>query len=311
MPVKKPLHDPVLLNEILDLLVLDQTNVVFDGTLGLGGHAEAILTHCPKLDLYVGCDLDQQHLDMAKERLSPWAKKLKLFQANFSEIEILLPDEVGNKALSILLDLGVCSNHLDDGGKGFSFQSNGPLVMSFDGTEEPNCETIVNTASEVELSQILKDFGEEPLARKIAKNIVQHRTHKAIKTTQDLRAIVESSVYPKDRKKSLMRVFQAFRIATNDELGHLKRVLESSIKCMKSGDRIGIIAYHSLEDRIVKKFFKEGSKPETISTKFDLHQEVAPAKFKLITKKAVTPTKTEISQNPRARSARLRIAEKI
>ncbi len=310
MTVEKLTHHPVLLKEVMDFLITEDTKVFFDGTLGLGGHAEAILSSVPQLDFYVASDLDVQHLDFAKDRLKTWSQKLYLNQGNFSDIADMMervPDSDGT--LSILLDLGVCSNHFDDPEKGFSFVGDGPLNMSFSSDVE-KCDNLVNHSTEQELTTILKDFGEEPQARKIARKMIEYRQHQPIKMTSELRGIVESNVHPKDRKKALTRVFQAFRIAVNDELRHLEKALSAALEVMNEGDRIGVISYHSLEDRIVKKFFKLHSKPKTIQTDFSLHEPVTPAQLTLLTKKAIAPSEGEIEQNSRARSAKFRVAQK-
>lgn len=309
MANKKLFHDPVLAAEILDHLVGEETALFFDGTLGLGGHAEYLLRNAPQLEAYIGTDLDQQHLDFARERLQPWASKLELHQANFSELGRLI-DWSKVPTISILLDLGLCSNQVDDASKGFSFQADGPLHMAFDNQAKNNAESILATASQPELTTILSEYGEEPAAYKISRKIIELRDHTPLKTTHQLVAVVEGSVHPKDRKKAVMRVFQALRIAVNDEFGHLQKALEVALENLRPMDRFGIITYHSLEDRIVKKFFKTHAQPVTEETNLSLHTEVAPAVWKLLKKKPIVPSEVELSANPRARSAKLRIVEK-
>lgn len=309
MANKKLFHDPVLAAEILDHLLVEKTAVFFDGTLGLGGHAEYLLKNAPQLQTYIGTDLDQQHLEFARERLQSWASKLQLHRANFSELGQLI-DWENTSTISILLDLGLCSNQVDDASKGFSFQADGPLHMAFDNEAKNNAEMILATASQPELTTIFSDYGEEPAAYKISRKIIELREHSPLKTTHQLVAVVEGAVHPKDRKKAVTRVFQALRIAVNDEFGHLQKALDTALENLRPMDRFGIITYHSLEDRIVKKFFKTHSLPVTEETNLSLHTEVAPASWKLLTKKPIVPSEAEIAANPRARSAKLRIVEK-
>ncbi len=310
MPLKKTAHTPVLLKEILEMLLTKNVATVFDGTLGLGGHGEAILEEFNNVKKYIGCDLDLEHLNFAQERLEAHCDKAIFRQSNFSEIKKIIQELNIIRPLVILLDLGICSHHVDNPEKGFSFEKNGPLRMSFDTQNETNCEKIVNEANEKSLTQIFREFGEEPLAPKISRKIIEARKHGKIKTTGKLKEIIENTTHPTQRKKTLMRIFQALRIATNQELEHLEKTLHDAWEIMLPGDRIGIIAYHSLEDRMVKKFFLEKSKPVTAETEFSLHEEVAPAEGSLLTRKPIVPTDEEIAANPRARSAKLRILEK-
>ena len=277
--------------------------------MGLGGHAEFILSQAPQLKTYIATDLDQQHLAFARDRLGNWSEKLELHNANFSQLAQFIPFD-GTETISILLDLGLCSNQVDDAAKGFSFQQEGPLHMAFDNNAAQTAEKLLASASQAELTEILKDYGEEPAAYKISREIINRRQHAPLKTTHDLVSAIESSVHPKDRKKAVTRVFQALRIAVNDELNHLEKALNDTLDNLRPADRFGIITYHSLEDRIVKKFFKKHAQPVTEETNFSLHTEVAPAAWDLVTRKPIVPSAEEIEANPRARSAKLRIVEK-
>lgn len=305
-------HSPVLQKEVLAVLLFDGVQTVFDGTLGLGGHAESILTQFPEVSQYIACDLDAQHLAFARKRLERWSVKISLHHSNFSKLTEILGSQTVQRPMVILLDLGICSNHVDDAEKGFSFQADGPLNMAFDvENTEKNAEVVLNTYPKEELIKILKLFGEEPMAQKIAQRICEYRETEALKKTGQLRSIIEGTVHAKDRNKTLMRVFQAIRIEVNDELEHLQETLQEAIEIMKSGDRMGVMSYHALEDRIVKKFFTKLCRPETVETEFSLHTEIAPAKAKSLTKKPIVPSDEEIAQNPRSRSAKFRIIEKI
>ncbi len=303
-------HESVLRDEVMAGLVDAKTATFFDGTLGLGGHAEFILSQTPTLKRYVACDLDSQHLAFATDRLSSWVEKIELNHGSFTR----LPEWIGEEAprpLSILLDLGLCSNQIDDAEKGFAFAVDGPLTMAFDDSRKGAAAELLNSASERELMLILRDYGEEPAAMKIARAIVRDRVERPFETTQQLTATIETAVHPTARKKSFVRVFQAVRIAVNEELEVLKDTLDSAAAILQAGDRLGVISYHSLEDRIVKKFFATASQPLTEETSFSLHTEVEPASFRVVTRKPIVPTDEEVARNPRARSAKFRILEKV
>lgn len=311
MPEFKRFHAPVLLKEVLDLLVTDKVKLFCDGTLGLGGHAEAVLESCPQIHFYLATDLDAQHLAHAEARLMPYASKLRLNLKNFSDLPKLLKNaEFDGLQKSILLDLGLCSNQLDDASKGFAFSVEGPLHMSFATESENTAEKLLNEGDTGELSQIFRDFGEEPQHYRIARKIAESRVQKSLRTTRDLRQVIESVVHPKDHKKVLTRVFQALRIAVNGELDHLQKFLSEILDQLESGDRLGIMSYHSLEDRLVKKHFKRMTTPITQADKFSNHSVVSPAEFKNLTR-LVVPKAEEIANNPRARSAKFRVIEKI
>lgn len=302
-------HVPVLLREVLDTFMPRNTQTFFDGTLGLGGHAEAILSAFPKIE-YVACDLDEEHLNFARQRLISFQDRVRLHTGSFSRVGewVFSKDK---RPLCILLDLGLCSHHVDNPQKGFSFDGNGPLKMAFDGNQGRLAEDFLNHASENDIHRVLKEYGEEPFARRIAQKIVQIREEKPLETTHDLRKAVEASVYPQDRRKALTRVFQAIRIEINNELQVLEDAIRASLELMKAGDRLGIISYHSLEDRIVKKAFKDASQPVTAESLYSKHEIVAPAEFAVLTKKPLEPTDEEQKRNPRSRSAKFRILEKI
>lgn len=311
MPVTDLAHDSVLKKEVLGVLMSEKVKTVFDGTLGLGGHAKLILENFPKLEKYIGVDLDIQHLEFAEKRLQKWNKKTIFKNQNFSDIKEILAQVDFTRPLVVLLDLGICSNQIDDPEKGFSFMKDGPLNMAFDEKNSEKCSEIVNEFSEEKLSAIFRKWGEEPMHSRLAKKIVEERTHKKIETTGELRSIIEASVPPHKAKKALMRIFQALRIETNEELKHLEKVLQETLEVLESGDRFGVMSFHSLEDRMVKHFFREKTVPKTEETSFSLHTEVEPAECKLLTKKPIAPTKEEQAENPRSRSVKFRIIEKI
>ena len=300
-------HIPVLLRETIDQLIDTKTKAFFDGTLGLGGHAESILNQFNTIKMYYGNDLDPQHLAFAQKRLAAFDGRVSFSNQNFAELASIIPAS-SPRPLSILLDLGLCSNHIDDAEKGFSFAVDGPLKMSFAGDNK--AEEIVNEADEQTLTKIFRDYGEIRHARSLARFVVKNRTESPIRTTYQLRDIIESGTHPREQKKTVVLAFQAIRIAANDELNVLIKALEDACSLMQSGDRLGIISYHSLEDRIVKQTFAQKSKPVTAPTAQSLHTVVKEAEFLLKTKKPILPSVSEVANNPRARSARLRVLEK-
>jgi 16S rRNA (cytosine1402-N4)-methyltransferase len=310
MSEKNLFHEPVLKKEILAFLFSDEIRAVFDGTVGLGGHGEALLSQFPNITKYIACDLDKEHLVFAEKRLSAWEGKTVFCHSNFSAIKKIVQENDVERPLAILLDLGLCSHHVDNADKGFSFEKDGPLAMAFDSSSGKDCAQILNSETEPELSRILHEYGEEPLGRKLARKIVEARETKPFETTFDLRQLIEENTIPQTRKKTLMRVFQGLRIAVNDELNVLQQTLKDALSIMQSGDRMGVISYHSLEDRIVKKFVVSNAKPETMATDLSLHTEISPAKIRLLNRKPIVPTLEEIETNPRSRSAKLRLFEK-
>jgi len=311
MTDKNWFHDPVLKKEILDFLVFPTVETFFDGTIGLGVPAESILEHVPNLKHYVACDLDEHHIEVARKRLSPWKEKLKIHHANFSEIASLLEAVEDRGPLAILLDLGLCSAHVDQADRGFSFQEDGPLHFCFDTSAKFTAEIWISEVSRVDLTRIFRRYGELSNAPQIARKIVEVRAEKPITTTQELRAIVESVTHPQNRRKALTLAFQAIRIFINQELEVLEKALVGGMNMLQPGDRMGIISYHSLEDRIVKQSFALNAKPVTEESEFSLHEEVQPPSVKLLRKKPFEASAQEVAENPRSRSAKLRIIEKL
>ena len=304
-----PLHLPVLLTEINELLVQSDAKTIFDGTVGLGGHAKEILKTNKNLELYIACDADQQHLNISRENLSEWSSKTYFFHGNFSEIKNALSARKITKPLVVLLDLGLCSNHLDDAKKGFAFKVDSPLQMNFNDKDSHSAAQLLNTLSQSELSEIFHKYGEESLSNKIARKIVEIRTEQPFENSFQLVEIIKSTVYPQHIKKTCTRIFQALRIAVNQEFHHLELALKSISEVFTTGDRLGIISYHSLEDRIVKNFFREKTRPKVAETAFSLHEIIDEAEWKSLTKKPIVPSSQEIAENPRSRSAKLRIIQ--
>lgn len=287
-------HEPVLLTEALDLLEIEEDEIVVDCTIGEGGHSIEFAKRIGKEGFLIGIDLDEFALDRAQKRLADVGVAFKLFHGNFKDIGTFLRSIDINYVDKIFLDLGMSSFQLSRAERGFSFKVDGPLDMRMDRDSALTAAMVLNTFKEEEISWILWIFGEERFSKRIAREIVKRRKLKPIETTHELANIV-LSVYPASRSRihPATKTFQALRIFVNSEIDNLKTFLEVSPAILKIGGRIAIISYHSLEDKIVKNAFKNSKM------------------LKIISKKVVTPSRSEISINKRARSARMRIAERI
>lgn len=302
----------MLLGEAVGNLVTDKGGVYVDGTLGLGGHSEEILKNLTAKGRLIGIDQDNENLDFAKERLKDYGEKFEGVYANFEEIPKVLKNKKIKKINGLLLDLGLSSPHVDDGARGFSFKEEGPLDMRFDKANDFTAADLVNTYSQQEIYEILKNYGEEPKAWWISKAIVERRKLVKFESTEDLRKLI-CEVYRKEKingKKSVAtQTFQALRIAVNRELEVLENVLKALPDILEKGGRFVCITYHSLEDRIVKNYLRDFSKDQYTE---DLIQElICKASFKLVTKKPICPSDKEMYDNPRSRSAKMRVAERI
>lgn len=295
-------HLPVMLKECLEgLMVLGATGTYIDGTLGGGGHTAEILAQLDETGVLISYDADPDAIAHCTQKfaelLEESPSKLSMRQMNFVS---MIEDEIKNDSISgVLLDLGVSSRQLDKGQRGISYRFNTKLDMRF-GPHGQTAEDLLNTVEEGKLHHILRGFGEEPFARIIARRIIERRRAAPLQSTYDLRHIIEECVPPHMASKSLARVFQALRIAVNGELDVLEKTIRGIIPKLKKGGRIVIMSYHSLEDRIVKHVFKE------LASKLD---DAIPS-IKILTNKPIEATDEEISRNPRARTAKLRIAEK-
>lgn len=292
-------HKPVLLREAVQQLQPRSGGLYVDCTIGGGGHAEKILRACAPNGRLIGLDCDDEAITASRERLREFGTRVQLVCANFVELERVLMDAEVTTVDGVLLDLGVSSRQFDEPARGFSFQREGPLDMRMDRQIEASARDILRSASQEDLAQIFYTYGEERRARAIARRIVNERERNPIETTTQLAQLVERVLGPKrGRIHPATRVFQALRIAVNNELENLKRGLAGAVNVLKPGGRVAVIAFHSLEDRIVKHFFIEHSRSET------------PA-LRVVTKKPVTAAEEEVESNPRARSAKLRVAEKL
>lgn len=302
-------HLPVLLNEVLEAFKPLNISTFVDGTLGAGGHAEALLQAHPEIKLYIGSDQDTQALDIARERLAPWREKLLLLHGNFS----ILPDVLKEKGIipdGILLDIGVSSMQLDRPERGFSFRFDAPLDMRMDTSRGLTAADILNGASEKELQQIFRDYGEESKWKRAAAAVIKGRP---VYTTFELKALLEPVLGKKrfGEKEPITQIFQALRIATNRELDVLQEFLPKGIELLPKGGRMGIITFHSLEDRIVKDTFRLKASDKWETTGYRGHFMDKEPEVLLVTRKGVTPTEEELQQNPRCRSAKLRVIEKL
>lgn len=305
-------HISVLLSEILQFFEEQTLNTFVDGTLGGGGHTQAILERHPEIKRYVGIDQDPEALSIAKKRLAAWSDKLILVHGNFGKLKAHLTSHGISQVQGMILDLGVSSMQLDQAEKGFSFMRDGPLDMRMNPENSLTAADIINTYSESELGRIFRDYGEEKQWRAAAKTIVSERDKQPIQTTNQLVEILRPSFsWKKKGVNPLTLIFQALRICVNSELQVLEKVIPEAIELLAPGGRLGVISFHSLEDRIVKNAFRHAA-----SDKFDnsgiggLFLDKDPI-VKILTKKPVYPQEEEIKNNPRSRSAKLRFIQKL
>lgn len=295
-------HVPVMLEQTLNLLVTDPDGIYIDGTLGAGGHTRALLARLgPKAQVF-GIDQDDDAIRASSDIHDPRFKALK---GNFGFMDVLIPAALRGKVTGILLDLGVSSHQIDEPGRGFSFQGQGPLDMRMGTMVMNTAEDVLNRYSGEQLADIFFRYGEERHSRAIARAVESARP---LSTTTDLRKAVEKVIKGPHLNKSLARIFQAVRIEVNRELDMLEQALTRSMSLLAEGGRIVVIAYHSLEDRMVKYFLRSGRLDGEIEKDF-YGNPITP--LRLVTRNAVTASEEEIADNPRARSARLRAAEKI
>ena len=304
-------HQPVLLHEVLEHLIAEQNGMYVDGTLGGGGHAEAILSKLGTHGHLLGIDQDDDALTAARARLSSFGKRVTLVKNNFSELRTVLSDNRIESVNGILLDLGVSSFQLDESTKGFSFRGEGRLDMRMDRSQSVSAYEVVNGYEAEQLAEIFWKYGEERNSRRIARTVVRARNNAKVESTRELAAVVEQAVGGKFLTRTLARIFQAIRIEVNAELDHLQRGLEESIASLKPGGRLVVISYHSLEDRMVKDMFRNRS----ANSERSAHPLIPDTKrtpiVRQLMRKPVEATEKEIRQNPRARSAKLRAVEKL
>ena len=294
-----PKHISVMPQEVVEYLNIPSGGCVVDGTLGLGGHAQEILKRLGPKGQLIGLDRDVQSIAMARERLKEFEKQLHLVHSDFRQIDKALKDLNIEQVDGVVMDLGISSFQLDNPARGFSFQQPGPLDMRMDQDSFISATELVNTLSKDALAKILEQFGEERFARRIAGAVVEQRQQHPIETTEQLTRIILKALplnYQRGKIHPATRTFQALRIAVNRELESLEVALEKAIDVLKQGGRLVVISFHSLEDRIVKNKFKYYAEQN---------------KLKLIIKKPLEAADEEKYSNPRSRSARMRVAEKI
>lgn len=305
-------HTPVLLREVVELLQPHAGGIYVDATLGGGGHAEAILQASAPDGVLFGLDRDLEALEASRERLRGFGDRVRLVHANFADVEEVLMSAGVTAVDGVVFDVGVSSRQLDEPSRGFSFQREGPLDMRMDRAGGPTAAEVLCSASAEELAKIFRVYGEERRAGAIARRIVQERAVRPLATTTELARLVEAVL---GRSRGAIhpatRVFQALRIYVNRELENLPRGLTAALRLLKPGARLVVIAFHSLEDRIVKQFFRQHSSGCVCPPGLARCACGRTAALRIVTRKPVTASEAERWVNPRARSAKLRVAEKI
>ena len=308
------IHEPVLLNEVLQWMDVRKGGVYCDGTLGGGGHSGAMLRASEGTASLYGIDRDLMAISAATERLGQF-EGFRALHGNFHDGKELLQAAGAPLLDGVLLDLGVSSPQLDKGERGFSYHEDAPLDMRMDRTQGITAADLLNTASEQEIARIIKDYGEEKWAARIAHIICEHRAKKPMETTFDLVHAVDAAIPKAVRRKDdghpARRTFQAIRIAVNDELDPLDKALCDFVDCLKPGGRLLVITFHSLEDRLVKRCFQRLQNPCTCPPKAPICTCGKKPMVKVLAKGAVPPSDEEVERNPRARSAKLRVCEKL
>ncbi len=305
------IHKPVLLDETKNLLNLRKDSVIVDATLGLGGHTEAILSANETVKV-IGIDQDLEAISFAEKRLEKFSERIKIVHANFSDVKTVLD---GEKADGILADLGVSSLQFDSETRGFSFRFDAPLDMRMnaDGDDETAAD-LLKTLSETEIANLIYEYGEERASRRIARRIVEKREKGTpIETTAELAYLVKGAIGrgAKDKIHPATRTFQALRIAVNRELEILEKFLEDAVESLKTDGRLAVITFHSLEDRIVKRTFQKLAGKCSCPPRLPICNCGATKKIEILTRKPSVPNDIEVTENPRARSAKLRACLKI
>ncbi len=303
-------HTPVLLNESIDYLITDKSGKYFDATLGFGGHTEAFLNILNKDAVVAASDVDKDAFSFSKEKFSK-DDRVRLYNFNFSEIDVIAKIESFRFFDGIFADLGVSSFQLDNPSSGFTYREEAKLDLRMDKSKVVSAADIINSFSEEDLADIFFRYGEERLSRRIAREINLRRNEYRIETTSQLTEIIKGVIPYKNQNKTLSRIFQSLRIYVNDELGALKTFLDKSVSLLNKGGRIVVISYHSLEDRIVKETFKYEMLECICPKEYPVCQCDKERRLNILTRKPVTASFEETTANPRARSAKLRAAERV
>jgi 16S rRNA (cytosine1402-N4)-methyltransferase len=303
-------HTPVLLKESLDFLITDKSGIYFDGTLGFGGHSEKILEELNDNGLLIATDIDLDAFNFSKKKFSD-ESRMKIFNYNFAQINLISKIESIDGFTGIFADLGVSSFQLDNPSSGFTYREEAKLDLRMDKSRAVSAADIVNSFSEEDIANILYEYGEEKNSRKIARRILEKRKINKIESTQQLKEIISEITPPNFLVKTLSRIFQALRIYVNDELGVLQSFLNDSVTLLKRGGRIVILTYHSLEDRIVKNHFKYETLDCICPKDFPVCKCDKEKRLNILTKKPIVPSDYEIKLNIRARSAKMRVAERV
>jgi 16S rRNA (cytosine1402-N4)-methyltransferase len=309
------LHVPVMLERVVALLepaVRHPGAVMVDATLGLGGHAEAVLDRCPQVRL-IGLDRDQDALRRARERLARFGGRVEAVHAVYDELPAVLADRSLRRVQGVLFDLGVSSLQLDDDARGFAYARDAALDMRMDPTTGPTAAHVLNTYSAAELTRVLRDYGEERFARKVASAIVRERQREPFSTSHRLVELLRREIPAASQRSGghpAKRTFQALRIEVNGEIGALGRALPAAVEAVGAGGRIVVLSYHSLEDRLTKRVFAAGARstaPRDLPVELPEHRPT----LRLLTRGAEVPDAGEVAANPRAASAKLRAAERL
>lgn len=306
-------HRPVLLEECMQGLAPGRGGVYFDGTVGGGGHSYEILKRSAPQGRLIACDLDENAIAAATDRLSPFAGRFQIFKSNFKQYEEVLASAGADRLDGVMLDFGVSSFQLDEVSRGFSYLKDAPLDMRMDASGGLTAADVVNGYSEERLAAILRDYGEERFAKRIAKAVAEQRRKKRIESTGELARLVEDSIPAKFRQNGpcARKTFQAIRIEVNGELEGLGEAVRGLALKLKKGGRICVLTFHSLEDRIVKNVFRELAESCTCDKSLPVCVCGKKKEIEILTKKPVTAGEKELRENPRSKSAKLRIAERV
>ena len=305
-------HESVFGREVFENLNLERDSLIVDGTLGDGGHTELLLKNTTNVRV-LGIDRDMRAIERAEKRLASFRSRITLVHGNFSDIKIILKKANLMNVDGLILDLGVSSPQLDSPNRGFSFMRNGPLDMRMDSSQKITAADLLVELSDQTLVSIIKEYGEERFSKRIVRAIRQAQTKSSIKTTLQLSNIISTAVHASRQYKihPATRTFQALRIAVNGELEHIKKALVDSVDILQESARVIVISFHSLEDRIVKNFFKNEEKDCVCPPKFPICSCGKKQRLKIITRKPIIPTAEEVTRNARASSAKLRVGERV